>query len=251
MTVISGYVITLNEEKHIRRCLESLSWCDEIIVVDSYSDDKTVEIAKEYTDKVFFEEERSDFDSIRDKAIEESSGDWVIQIDADEEIPEELAQKIQEIISEDSADVIRAPRKNLKFGKWIKEKDSWPDYIYCAYKKELTKVTGEIHDFLEFENSARIEALPAEEKYAVRHDTIEDLSQYYSKLNRYSSEEKVENPSLIKAYLAAAYTFLRRLIYSGLWKYGRVGAVVASIEANYVFVKHLKGLEEEFNKNEV
>jgi len=112
MVQISATVVTLNEEENIRNCLETLTWCDEIIIVDSHSDDNTVEIAREYTDKIFTYERTGYSEPAREKALEEASGEWICMIDADEMIPPHLADKLKQEVEDSKVDVVHAPIKN-------------------------------------------------------------------------------------------------------------------------------------------
>lgn len=243
MPKISATVITLNEEDYIRGCLESLSWCDEIIVVDSYSDDNTVEIAEEYTDKIFYQERRGDFDSIRKKAISEAEGEWIVQLDADERIPEKLAEKLKDRISKGD-NVIKAPRKNLVFGKWTKEKDRWPDYTYCAYQKEYVTISGELHNFLDISDDANIGLVEPKEEYAILHHSVEDISSYISKMNRYTTEEAKDNEfTFEKCFISYPYTFFRKYFYCGLYKEGKRGVILAMLDAISDQILVLKSLD--------
>ena len=84
---ISILIHTLNEERNIRNCLETVKWADEIIIIDMYSDDRTVEITKEYTDKIFYHERMGYADPARQFGLEKATHEWVLQVDADELVP--------------------------------------------------------------------------------------------------------------------------------------------------------------------
>lgn len=106
---VSALVITYNEENNIRRCLESLTFADEVVVVDSYSTDRTVEIAKCYTDKVF-QREFKGFSDQRNAALKLAANDWVFIVDADEAATPELGCAIRKAIETDEYDGYRVPR---------------------------------------------------------------------------------------------------------------------------------------------
>jgi glycosyltransferase involved in cell wall biosynthesis len=134
---ISGLVITLNEERHIRKCLESLSWVDEIIVVDSESRDQTVAIAKEFTELVYIRPWPG-FPVQRNFGISKATGQWILVLDADERIPHEARQEILTWLESSEADDYAAalvPRKNFFFGKWIQYGGAYPDPQYRIFRK--------------------------------------------------------------------------------------------------------------------
>ena len=97
---ISVVISTKNEEKNIKECLESVKWADEIVVVDDMSTDKTVEICKEYTSKIFIRDSQGDFHRNKNFGAEQVSGEWILSLDADEIITSELAEEIQKAIQD-------------------------------------------------------------------------------------------------------------------------------------------------------
>lgn len=134
---ISGVVITLNEERHIRNCLSSLAWVDEIVVVDAESKDRTVEIAKEFTDQVFTRPWQG-FPSQRNYGIDKATGQWVLVLDADERITNEARQEISNWLLSPEANnymAVLIPRRNFFFGKWIRYGGAYPDPQYRIFRK--------------------------------------------------------------------------------------------------------------------
>src|SRR3990172_13215246 len=128
MPKLSVTIITHNEEANIRRTLESVTWADEIVVVDSGSTDNTVAICREYTNKVIHQD-RIGVAKIKNFAIDKTTGDWILSLDADEPIELALAEEIRAIISSPaSLDGYRIPRKTFYSGKWIKHGGWYPDY---------------------------------------------------------------------------------------------------------------------------
>ncbi|RMG70831.1 MAG: glycosyltransferase family 2 protein, partial [Nitrospirae bacterium] len=97
MQKISAIIITFNESRRIARCLKSLNWCDEIVLVDSKSTDNTVEIAQKYTDRIFIEDWKG-YGPQKQSALEKARGEWVLSIDADEVVTPELASEIKSVI---------------------------------------------------------------------------------------------------------------------------------------------------------
>ncbi|MCK4816068.1 glycosyltransferase family 2 protein [bacterium] len=127
MSTISICIICFNEEKNIRRCLESSTWADEIIAVDSMSQDRTLEIVREYTDKVY-QKAWSGYIDQKNFALSKAKSDWVLSIDADEEISQGLQEEIRkEIEKKDAKDGYRIPRLSFYQGRWIKHSGFYPD----------------------------------------------------------------------------------------------------------------------------
>jgi glycosyltransferase involved in cell wall biosynthesis len=246
MTKISATVITLNEEENIRGCLESLSWCDEIIIVDSYSDDDTVEIAEEYSDEIFQLEEKGFSEPYRKFAAEKASGDWIVQIDADERISPGLKEKLEEI-SETETDVVKAPRKNFRFGKWIRDGDRWPDFTTCMYRPEKVSFSDDIHDFLSFGEGSDIEILEAKEELSIIHYSYLGISDHVERANRYTDinlEQGEKNySSVLKTIYIPFYSFGRNFVYKRGFKDGLEGLMVALMDSLAKFLYNLKVLE--------
>ena len=133
---LSICIICFNEETNIRRCLESSTWADEIIVVDSMSQDKTVEIAREYTDNVY-QRAWSGYIDQKNLALSKAKGDWILSIDADEEISQSLQDEIRkEIEKKDAKDGYRIPRLSFYQGRWIKHSGFYPDRQLRLFRRE-------------------------------------------------------------------------------------------------------------------
>lgn len=144
--MLSVIVIAKNEEERIRTCLESVKWVDEIIVADNGSEDQTLEIAKKYTDKIFNFKDL-DFATLRNKAFEKSSGDWVLYVDADERVLDELRKEIEVSVTFDGFSAFAISRKNIIFGEEVKYGPFWPDWVVRFFKREdFEKWAGEIHE---------------------------------------------------------------------------------------------------------
>ncbi len=146
---LSVAIITKNEEANIAACLESVAWADEIVVVDSGSTDKTVEIAKRYTDRVFVEKWRGQGHQ-KNRAVELAKGPWIFSIDADERATPELAQEINTVISEGGVYAYAMRRKNYYKDQWIKHSGWWPDWVKRVFKKGEAQFSADvIHDSLQ------------------------------------------------------------------------------------------------------
>lgn len=140
--MLSICIICLNEEANIRRCLESSSWADEIVVVDAMSEDKTREIAREYTGKVFKRPWTGYVDQ-KNFALSKAQGDWILSLDADEEITEKLRDEISaEIRKTDAKDGYWIPRRSYYQGRWIHHSGFYPDRQLRLFRRNLGHWTG-------------------------------------------------------------------------------------------------------------
>ncbi|MEK7188473.1 MAG: glycosyltransferase family 2 protein, partial [Patescibacteria group bacterium] len=143
MTKISVVINTLNEAKNLPRAIASIkNFADEIVVVDMRSDDKTVGVAKKLGAKVYLHERTSYVEPARNFAIskvmsqsDSQRSQWVLILDADEEVPDTLAQKLKESMEKNKGDYFRIPRKNIIFGKWMQHSRWWPDFNIRFFKK--------------------------------------------------------------------------------------------------------------------
>lgn len=178
MNKISAVISAYNEEKNIERCLKSLAFADEIIVVDNGSEDKTVDLAKKYTDKIFSQKNNpKEIDMQKNLGFEKATYDWILSIDADEEVSPELASEIREILDhgspvleeqETSSKDQRSknqdlkplngyyiPRKNIIFGKFIEHTGWYPDPQLRLFRKGKAKfVKTHVHEQVKLEGEA-------------------------------------------------------------------------------------------------
>lgn len=148
--MLSVVVLTKNEENRIKVCLESVKWADEIIVVDNGSKDDTLKIAEKYTDKIF-NVNLQDFSEIRNFAIEKTSGDWVLFVDADERVLKSLKEEIEVIISFSDFSAYAISRKNIIFGQEVSYGPFWPDWVIRLLKKnDFDSWIGKVHEYPRF-----------------------------------------------------------------------------------------------------
>jgi len=132
---LSVAIITKNEEKNLPDCLRSVSFADDIVVVDSGSTDETVRIANDYGCRVFVEEWKG-YGPQKQSAIAKTRHEWVLMIDADERVPIKTGRRIAEVVEVGSrADACSFPRKNILRGRWIRHSDWWPDRVVRLVKK--------------------------------------------------------------------------------------------------------------------
>ncbi len=232
---ISVVLGVFNEEENIKRCLESVKWADEIVVVDDGSTDKTVEIAKKYTDKIFQHKSEGYVEPTRNFGIEKAQGEWILLIDADEEIPLELANELKEIVNIKEVDYVWIPRKNIIFGKWITNEGWWPDYNVRFFKKGSVTWSNKIHSKPEIKGQEL--HLQEREGLAIVHHNYKTVSQFLEKLDRYTTIEANEFIKSNKNFLPSSLIshpmeeFLSRMFARKGYKDGYHGFLLSSLEA--------------------
>ncbi|MCL4338792.1 glycosyltransferase family 2 protein [Patescibacteria group bacterium] len=183
--MISAVVNTYNEEQNIERCLSSLAdLAGEIVMVDMGSNDRTCQKAKSFSVRLFKHAYTGFVEPARNFAISKAKGDWVLILDADEEIPKTLADYIKDIVLGKKVDFCRIPRKNIIFDKWITHAGWWPDYQIRFFKKGMVTWTDKIHGIPLTRGNGL--DFPAEESLSIVHHNYQTIEQFIERLNRYS-----------------------------------------------------------------
>ena len=185
MAAISVVINTLNEEENLPRALASVkNLADEFIVVDMHSTDKTVDIAKDFGAQVYSHEKTGYVEPARNFAIDKATKEWILILDADEEVSDSLALKLKQIVKNPQADYYRLPRKNINFRRWIKNSRWWPDFNIRFFRKGTVSWSEIIHS-VPMTTGKGLD-LPAEEKYAILHYNYTSISKYIERMNRYT-----------------------------------------------------------------
>ncbi len=213
---ISAIIHTLNEERNIASALRSVvSWVDEIIVVDMYSDDSTVEIARAFGAKIFLHEKTGFVEPARNFAQEKATGDWIIALDADEIIPPELSRELMKIAEDNRADICYVPRLNY-FGGFPLLHSGWgpeQDKLARFYRKGSFVHLPTIHSHPQRQNGCRVLELKYRPGFAIIHFNYQDVSHCIDKLNRYTDVESSQRSQKGKRLRAVAMTL------SPLWEF--------------------------------
>lgn len=251
--MISAVINTFNEEKNIERCLSSITtWVDEIIVIDMGSTDDTVKIAKKFKAKVFTHAYTGFVEPARNFALTKAEGDWILLVDADEEVPISLAKLLQ-TFEKSGKSFIRIPRKNIIFGKWMHHAQWWPDYQIRFFKKGMVTWSDKIHS-IPLTRGEGVDIEP-KESYAIVHHNYQTVDQYITRLNRYTSIQAKELfldgnkftwTSLIRS---SSREFINRFFANEGYKDGVHGFVASFLQAfsmSVVYAKlwELEGFEE-------
>jgi len=238
---ISAAIICGDEEANIAECLESVKWCDEIVVVDSMSGDRTPEIARKYTPKVI-QRPWPGYIAQKNFALEQATGDWVFSIDADERCTPELRAALEgTVASADGIDGFRVRRHVFYLGRWINHGGWYPDWKVRIVRRGRARWTGvDPHDKLVADGPTR--DLDAD----LVHYTYRDFSHQLRTIDRFSDVVVTEwikegrRPSLLKLLFHPPLKFLECYVWKLGFLDGWAGFVIAKASAFYVFTKHAK-----------
>ncbi|MCX7117629.1 MAG: glycosyltransferase family 2 protein [Legionellales bacterium] len=244
--MLSVVVIAKNEEANIRRCLESVLWADEIIVLDSGSRDHTVNIAKEYTDKVYTSDasEWRGFGVQKQRALSYATSSWILNLDADEFVDERLKQALIRATTVDEADAYRIAIRMYFYGKTLRYSSS-PKRHIRLFKREGASYSHDIvHEKIILPKAARIRQL----QEPIMHHSFQDISHVLYKMNRYSSysakiriSEK-RTASLLKTLIGTGWMFFRCFFVQRGFLDGREGFLLAFFSAQGTFYRGVKQL---------
>jgi glycosyltransferase involved in cell wall biosynthesis len=238
---VTACIVSFNEEANIRRCLESVAWCQEIVVVDSFSTDRTVEIAREYTENVI-QREWPGFRAQKEYARQQGTCEWSLMLDCDEEISRELQTEIfQALETADGIDGFEMPRMVYYLGRWIKHGDWYPDRKLRLYRKNRGEIVGiDPHDYVDVQGETNRLSQP------INHYTYDDLAHHMNTINRFSTISAEEKFKRGKRAGTAD------LLFRPLWKFirgyfvkrgfldGRQGLIIAQLTSFEVWLKYLK-----------
>jgi glycosyltransferase involved in cell wall biosynthesis len=231
---ISCVIHTFNSEKYLEQCLQSVLWCDEIVVIDMHSTDSTIEIATQYNANIYMHDNLGYADPARAFGVEKCQNSWILALDSDELITHSLSQELIKKAGSNVADVFLIGRRNFFFGKELKG-GGWghkQDIIPRFFKKNYILYNEKIHDFIEIVETARIEKIIEKDK-SIIHFNYDDVTHFIKKIITYSSLEVISNFSKYKnnpGYKIIKYTlrafFGRYLILKG-YRDGWLGLYLA------------------------
>jgi glycosyltransferase involved in cell wall biosynthesis len=241
MPKLSVTIITKNEEANIERALMSVPFADEIVVVDSGSSDNTCAIAKTYTDRVLFNEWPG---HVKQKqfAVDAATHDWILSIDADEQVSDALADKIQKLMATDpDADAYEVNRRSNYLGQWIRHSGWYPDRrIRLFHRAKATWAGTDPHDWVICKGTTqKIDA-------DLLHYPYRDVQDHLDTINRYTSimagrlYEKGRRASILDILFRPPFVFVKKMILKAGFLDGYAGFVIAVTSAVSVFFKYVK-----------
>jgi len=237
---VSVILITYNEEDNIHPCLSSVQWADEIIVVDSYSKDKTVEIAKAYDRCKVISATWKGFVPAKQLALENTTNDWVLWIDADERVTKELQEEIINGMQKSDAFVaFDIPRKTFFMNQWIKP--WYPGRVIRLFNKNHCAFNNNIlHEGLEIREANKLGHLKSD----LLHYSYNSLHQYFCKMNlygKYGAEELLRRDKKFQSWkllLNPFSTFIQFYFFKKGFLLGKSGLILAIGSAYSNFIKY-------------
>ena len=242
MATLSVIVIAKNEEHNIVDCLELVSWAKEIVVVDGGSDDKTVELARRFSQKVFIKPWEG-YAEAKNFALQQCSGDWILWLDADERVTKELSEEIKDILGQEVTGIVgfEISRKAFFLGRWIRHCGWYPGYVLRLFRRGSGRwVDKRVHEHLEIEGDTR--RLNSD----LLHYTDPNLWHYLEKFNRYTTlaaEEltaRNEPFSLSQLILRPMWLFVKMYFLKLGFLDGVQGFILCVLSSCYVFTKYAK-----------
>ncbi len=247
MPELSVAIITKNEEANIGPCLQSVGWADEVIVVDSGSQDGTRRVCEEFRAR-FLTEEWKGFARQKNSAIDKARNEWILSLDADERITPELRREIEEVLRGDAlADGYFIARQNFFCGRWIRRCGWYPDYNLRLFRKSQGRFRERsVHERVEVKGPTRYLRHPME------HHTYRSLSEFLQRMDRYSTlaAEEMEREKRkfrhTDSLLRPPLTFLQMYLLRAGFLEGYAGFLLSLLYSFYTFAKYskLKELQE-------
>ncbi|HMQ81010.1 MAG TPA: glycosyltransferase family 2 protein [Ignavibacteria bacterium] len=246
MAKISAIVITYNEAANITECLESLKWCDEIIVIDSASSDNTCELAREFTNNITITGNLP-YGEKRNIGIEKASFEWILWIDADERISPELKEEISALINGHNGlnpkhEAYLVNRRSFFINKFIKHSGWYPDFTLRLFKRSA----GIRFDSLLVHEKAVYNGSTGRLKHDILHYTDRDFEHYINKLNNYTSlsaeelKAKGKKASFFDIIFRPAFAFFKMYFLKLGILDGYTGLVLCSLSSVHVMTKYSK-----------
>jgi glycosyltransferase involved in cell wall biosynthesis len=239
---VSVAIITKNEAARLGAALASVAWADEIVVVDAGSTDGTAEIARRASARVFVEGWPG-FPQQKNRAAALASHDWILSIDADEQVSPALAAEIRALLTaEPAVRGYRIPRVTKAFGRELRATDWYPDWQLRLYDRRAGRwdETRTVHE------SVRIDGEAGTLRGEILHDGYRDLSEHLRKIDAYTTlaaedwAARGRDASLLQIAVHPPLAFLRNYVLRRGFTAGTAGLVVSAMNSWYVFLKHAK-----------
>lgn len=240
---ISAVVLSYNNEKEIGRCLDSLQWADEIVVIDSFSSDKTAQISREKGAKVF-QYAFTTFGKMRNLGLAHATYDWIFSLDTDEVATPDAIDEVLKICSgEATKDIYFVPRLNTVFGRKLRHGGWFPDYRQPQlFKKSAMTYNEEDHVHEGFV----LKGISGYLKNHIEQFPFDDLDHYLKKMERYSTLmahrmlKEGRRFSPIQLLVRPTFTFFKRYFLRGGFRDGFHGFLMAKLYSYYTFQKYAK-----------
>jgi glycosyltransferase involved in cell wall biosynthesis len=239
---VSAIVIAFNNERIIARCIESLQWADEIVVVDSGSTDRTPGICRSLGAQVHVTTDWPGHGPQKNRALDRATGDWVLSVDSDEWITPELREEILGTIGGAHAAAGYAmPRRSSFCGRLMRHSGWWPDYVVRLFRRQAARFTDDhTHERLVVDGTVGRLREP------IMHEAIVDLDQMVAKMNAYSTSsarmrlDRKVRAGMLVAIAHGAWAFFRTYVLRAGFLDGREGFILAVANAEGSYYRYLK-----------
>ena len=239
---ISVIVITKDSEAVIRRCLESVAWADELVVVDSGSTDRTVEICRSLAVQVHQTPDFPGHGPQKNRALDRATREWVLSLDSDEWVTPELRAEIERALASPGDKVaFMMPRRSSFCGRFMRHSGWWPDYVTRLFRRSAARFSEDhTHDRL------IVSGPRGRLRQPILHEAVTDLDQMLTKINMYSTTSAVmfhregRRASLATALLHGWWAFIRTYFLRLGFLDGREGFMLAVINAENSYYRYLK-----------
>jgi len=239
---LSVIVITKNGEATIRRCLESVAWAEEIVVVDNGSTDGTIKICRALGAAVHVTPDWPGHGPQKNRALDRAAGDWVLSLDHDEWVAPELREEISRTLAapgDNAAFVV--PRRSSFCGRYMRHSGWWPDYVTRLFRRGAARFSEDhMHD------RVIVEGTVGKLLHPIMHESIANLDQMIAKMNAYSSmsaavlRRQGRRASLATALLHGWWAFVRTYFLRAGFLDGREGFMLALANAEGSYYRYLK-----------
>ncbi len=241
MPKVSVTVITRNEAANLAAALESVTWADEIVVVDSGSTDDTASIARRFTSRVIVRPWPG-YVAQKNFAASQASHDWILSLDADERVSMPLADELQELLAGDPELAgYQVPRVTFHLGRWLRSTDWYPDRQLRLYDRRRARWTGRlVHE------SVSADGKTGELRGELLHYAYRDLSHHLQTIDRYTTlaarqmHEDGRRAGWLDVLIRPRLAFFRNYVLRGGFRDGMPGLIVSVMNAHYVGLKFAK-----------
>jgi glycosyltransferase involved in cell wall biosynthesis len=237
---VSVTIITKDEESDIAAAIASVAWADEILVVDSRSTDRTVEIARAAHARVIVRDWPGYIEQ-KNLAAAQASHDWIFSLDADERVTPDLAREVQRELKNPTHAAYEVPRVTWHLGRWITGTDWYPDYQTRLYDRRAARWTGKyVHE------SVAVDGSIGRLRGDLQHYAYRDITDHLETIDRYTTlaarqmYESGRRASFGDLLLHGPLAFLRNYVAKGGFRLGTTGLIVSTMNAYYVFLKFAK-----------
>jgi len=244
MAGLSCILIVRNEAARIERCLRSISFADEIVVLDTGSTDATPELARRHTHRVYSSAWKG-YGGTKQEALGMTTGEWILWIDADEVVPADLAGEIRGIVDgETEYSGFHLARKAYFLRRWIRHGGWYPGHVIRLFRRDCGRFSPDrVHEGVKLSGKAGFL------KHPLEHHTDDTIRHYFEKFNRYTSlaaedlAGRGKRPAVYHVLLRPVFMFLRMYVIRLGFLDGMEGFLLALFSGQSVFAKYAKGRE--------